>query len=209
MATSVRAGDDRGLNYRPGRGYTDFSTLLTRGDGQQRIKSLQFKAPEGLSGMISHVPLCSEPQAAEGACPGASQIGHTIVTAGRGPRRWSCPSPGATRRDLPHGPLRRCAVRPLDRRAHHRGPVQPRRADRTRQDRVDPHTAQITVTTGEHRDHQRRPKRPALDLRRVDQAQFMFNPSNCDPASFSGTAAAPKARPRRSQSHSRWAPAEP
>ena len=31
-------------------GYSDFSLLLQRGDGQQRIERLQFKAPAGLPG---------------------------------------------------------------------------------------------------------------------------------------------------------------
>ena len=75
-------------------GYTSFSLLLQRGDGQQRIGSLQFKTPEGLLGMISKVPLCGEPQAAEGTCPEASQIGHTVVTAGPGPYPLVVPEPG-------------------------------------------------------------------------------------------------------------------
>ena len=45
-------------------GYTDFTMLLSRNDGQQHIEKLQFKTPEGLLGMIAKVPLCQEPQAA-------------------------------------------------------------------------------------------------------------------------------------------------
>jgi hypothetical protein len=75
-------------------GFTDFSLLLTRPDGQQRIEKLQFKTPEGLLGMISRVPLCGEPQAAEGSCPAASQIGHTTVEAGPGPAPLVIPEPG-------------------------------------------------------------------------------------------------------------------
>ena len=54
-------------------GFTNFSLLLQRGDGQQRIEQLQFKAPEGLTGMLSTVPLCDEPQAdAKATCSAAS-----------------------------------------------------------------------------------------------------------------------------------------
>ena len=40
-------------------GYTDFTMLLSRNDGQQHIEKLQFKTPEGLLGMIAKVPLLS------------------------------------------------------------------------------------------------------------------------------------------------------
>ena len=76
-------------------GYTDFSMLLSRGDGQQRFSSLSFKAPEGLSGMIASVPLCGEQQANEGTCPAASQIGHTVVGAGPGPYPFYIPQQNA------------------------------------------------------------------------------------------------------------------
>ena len=75
-------------------GFTDFSLLLQRADGQQRIERLQFKTPPGLLGRISGVPLCGEPQAAQGTCPAASQIGHTVVEAGAGPYPLVIPQPG-------------------------------------------------------------------------------------------------------------------
>ena len=79
-------------------GYTDFSLLLQRGDGQQRISTLQFQTPAGLLGMISKVPLCGEQQAAAGTCPAASQIGHTWLRLAPGPIRSSCPNRGGRRR---------------------------------------------------------------------------------------------------------------
>ena len=44
--------------------------------------------------MISKVPLCPEPQAREGTCSSASQIGHTVVAAGPGPYPLVVPQPG-------------------------------------------------------------------------------------------------------------------
>src|SRR6202161_2895488 len=72
-------------------GYTSFTMLLQRGDEQQRISELQFKTPEGLLGMLSTVPLCEEPQAGNGECSLASQIGHTVVEAGPGPYPFTVP----------------------------------------------------------------------------------------------------------------------
>ena len=79
-------------------GYTNFTLLLQRSDGQQRISSLQFKTPPGLDAIIKGVPLCPEPQAAQGTCPAASQIGHAIVTAGPGPAPLVIPNQGSPQR---------------------------------------------------------------------------------------------------------------
>ncbi len=172
-------------------GFTDFSLLLQRADGQQRIQSLQFKAPPGLLGMISKIPLCPEPQASEGTCPVASQIGHTIVTAGPGPYPLVVPQPGqppaaiyltGAYKGAPYG---LSIVVPLV-----VGPFVLQTQVVRASIAVDPRTAQLTITT----DHI-----PAIvdgiptDLRSidavVDREGFIFNPTNCNPSSFSGTAA--------------------
>jgi hypothetical protein len=74
-------------------GFTNFSLLLTRPDDQQRISSLRFVAPQGLTGMLSHVPLCTNAQAESNTCPEASKIGHTVVESGPGPYPLVVPEP--------------------------------------------------------------------------------------------------------------------
>ena len=44
--------------------------------------------------MISNVPLCTNRRPAQGTCPAASQIGHTVVEAGPGPYPLVIPQPG-------------------------------------------------------------------------------------------------------------------
>jgi uncharacterized repeat protein (TIGR01451 family) len=171
-------------------GFTNFSLLLQRGDGQQRIQSLQFKTPEGLLGMISKVPLCGEPQAAEGKCPAASQIGHTVVAAGPGPYPLVVPQPGAppapiyltgSYKGAPYGLS--IAV-PVVTGPFNLGTVVVRSKIE-----VDPLTTELTVTTD--------PLPTILDgiptdLRTInaviDRPGFMFNPTNCESQAFSGTA---------------------
>ena len=171
-------------------GYSDFTMLLTRGDGQQRISSLQFKTPEGLLGMISHVALCQEPQAAEGTCPQSSQIGHTVTTAGPGPYPFQVPQPGAPPAPIyltgPYdgAPYGLSIVVPVIAGPFDLGTVKVRAKIE-----VDPHTAQLTITTG---------ALPAIlagiptDLRAIDAVidhpDFIFNPTNCAPTAFTGTA---------------------
>jgi uncharacterized repeat protein (TIGR01451 family) len=171
-------------------GFTDFSMLLRRADGQQRIQSLQFKVPEGLLGMISKVALCGEPQAEQGTCPAASQIGHTVVEAGPGPYPLVIPQPGAPPapiyltggyRGAPYG---LSIVVPLV-----VGPFTLETQIVRARIEVDPHTAQLTVTTDPF---------PTIidgvpaDLRSIDavidKPGFMFNPTDCAPMAFGGAA---------------------
>src|SRR6185437_16067440 len=171
-------------------GFTDFSLLLQAPDDQQRIERLQFKVPEGLLGMISQVPLCPEPQAQDGACSSASQIGHTVVASGPGPYPLVVPQPGqppaaiyltGAYKGAPYG---LSIVVPVV-----VGPFTLQTQIVRAKIEVDPLTAQITVTTDPF---------PQIidgvptDLRTIDavidRPGFMFNPTNCSPMSFSGTA---------------------
>ncbi|MGH2911996.1 MAG: hypothetical protein ACRDJ3_05925 [Solirubrobacteraceae bacterium] len=171
-------------------GYTSFTMLLSRGDGQQRIRTLSFKTPEGLLGMIAKVPLCEEPQAAAGTCSSASQIGHTVVGAGPGPYPFYIPQAGSPPAPIyltgPYegAPFGLSIVVPI-----HAGPFDlGTEVVRGRID-VDPLTAQITVTTDPL---PQIVKGVPADLRTInaviDRPEFMFNPTDCAPMSFSGTA---------------------
>jgi uncharacterized repeat protein (TIGR01451 family) len=171
-------------------GFTGFSVLLQRGDGQQRVKSLQFKVPEGLLGEIAKVPLCGEPQAADGTCPAASQIGHTVVEAGPGPYPLVVPQPGKPPAPIyltggyNGAPYGLSIVVPLE-----VGPFTLQTQVVRAKIEVDPYTAQLTVTTDPF---------PSIidgipsDLREIDavidRPEFMINPTGCEPMSFSGTA---------------------
>ncbi len=171
-------------------GYTNFSLLLTRADEQQRISRLSFKTPEGLLGMISKVPLCEEPQAAAGTCSSASQIGHTQVTAGPGPYPLVVPEPGLGAAPIyltggyKGAPYGLSIVVPAIAGPFNLGTIVVRASIA-----VDPLTARLTVTTD---------PLPSIldgvptDLRTInaviDRPGFMFNPTNCEPQEFSGTA---------------------
>jgi hypothetical protein len=181
---------DAGSTTDQAGGFTDFSLLLTREDGQQRISTLQFKTPEGLLGMISKVPLCGEPQASKGECSAASQIGHTVVEAGPGPYPLVVPQPGQPPAPIyltgsyEGAPYGLSIAVPLVVGPFNLGTI----VTRARIE-VDPHTSQLTVTTD---------PLPSIvdgvpsDLRTIDavidRPGFMFNPTNCSPMSFSGTA---------------------
>ncbi|HEY2140695.1 MAG TPA: hypothetical protein VGG98_01395, partial [Solirubrobacteraceae bacterium] len=171
-------------------GFTDFSMLLQRGDGQQRIEKLRFKAPAGLSGMISRVPLCGETDANAGTCPATSHIGHAVVASGPGPYPLVLPQPGEPELPIyltgPYGgaPFGLSIVTPVIAGPFNLGTI----VTRARID-VDSHTAQITVTTDPL---PQIVKGVPTDLRSIDAVidrdGFMFNPTNCNSQEFAGTA---------------------
>jgi hypothetical protein len=184
-------------------GYTSFTMLLQRGDGQQRISNLQFKTPEGLLGMLSKVPLCEEPQAASGECAAASQIGHTVVEAGPGPYPFVVPQPGAPPAPIyltgPYdgAPFGLSIAVPVVAGPFNLGTVTVRGRIE-----VDSHTSQLTITTS--------PLPTILhgipaDLRTIDavidRPEFMFNPTSCAPMSFSGTATSTEGATAPLESH--------
>jgi hypothetical protein len=64
--------------------FTPFTMTISRESGQQNLQAVELKLPEGLSGVLSGVELCPEPQADEGLCGPNSQIGETTTSVGVG-----------------------------------------------------------------------------------------------------------------------------
>ncbi len=64
--------------------FSALTTTLSRPDGNQPLQSVTLHYPPGVSGLLSGVELCPEPQASQGACSANSQIGETIVSVGVG-----------------------------------------------------------------------------------------------------------------------------
>jgi hypothetical protein len=170
-------------------GYSAFSTTFSRHDGEQRLGSVQLQLPPGLLGKIAGVPQCLEPQANAGTCSSASQIGTATAGAGPGPDPVYVPQAGqppnpvyltGPYKGAPFGLsiVTHAAAGPFD-----LGTVVVRAAID-----IDPHTAQITVTSD---------PLPAilqgipLDIRtinvNVDRPGFIFNPSDCEALAVHGT----------------------
>jgi hypothetical protein len=170
--------------------FTNFSLLLQRGDGQQRIERLQFREPAGLAGMISNVPLCAEPQASQGACPDSSKIGHAAVASGPGPYPLTIPQPGHPESPIYLTGPYQGAPFGLSILTHViAGPFNLGDIVTRAKIEIDRTTAQITVTTDPL------PQIVAgvpTDLRLIDSVidrpNFLFNPTNCSPQEFTGTA---------------------
>ncbi len=76
--------------------YSEFDLRIARKDGEQELTRFSTIMPPGLTGNLSGIPFCSDgaietarhktgaQEQGEPSCPGASEIGHTLVGAGVG-----------------------------------------------------------------------------------------------------------------------------
>jgi hypothetical protein len=69
--------------------FSPFTATFSRQDGEQNMKSVQAVLPPGLSGVLTGVELCPEPQANQGLCGPNSLIGETTVSVGVGGQPYS------------------------------------------------------------------------------------------------------------------------
>ena len=167
--------------------FTPFTLTMTRPDADQTLSRIETLMPPGLSGTLSNVKLCGEPQASLGTCGAESLIGETVVSAGLGndpytvtggkvyittgykgaPFGLSIVNPAAA------GPFVLDEGRPIVVRA---------------QVFVDPHTAALRIVSD--------PLPTILDgiplqIQHVNvtinREKFTFNPTNCNKTALNGT----------------------
>lgn len=164
-------------------GFSPFTMTLSRTDADQEFGGISVTTPPGLAGIISSVPLCGEPQAQAGTCPAASLIGHTTTGAGPGPSPFYLGGSVYLTGPYRGAPFGLSIVVPAIAGPYNLGDVVVRSAIS-----VDPRTARITVKSD---------PLPTilqgipLDLRTInvtiDREGFMFNPTNCEPMSVTGS----------------------
>jgi hypothetical protein len=180
--------------------FSPFTLTLARSDADQDLGGLTVKTPPGLLGMLSRVQLCDEPQASQGTCSAASEIGHVTVASGPGPDPVYVPQAGKPQDPVyltgpynGHGPCNvgepGCApfglsvVVPAEAGPFNLGTVVVR-SEIT----INPYTAQVTVTSDPFPTIlQGVPLQvKSVDVT-IDREGFMFNPTNCSPSSVGGT----------------------
>jgi hypothetical protein len=183
--------------------YSPMSVTFSREDADQNLGGVTVTTPPGLSGDLSNVPLCPEPQAAQGTCPGSSLIGEVTAGAGPGPQPvyikggkvfLTGPYDGA-----PFGLSIDVSEKagPLDLGS---GPCD---CEVVRASvNVDPRTAQLTVSNG---------ALPAMkdgipfQVKKVnvliDRPEFVFNPTSCNAMSLTGTLSSTQGMSARREDH--------
>jgi hypothetical protein len=190
------------------------STTIGRGDGEQNMQSVTVRMPPGVSGLLTGVELCGEPQANQGLCGGNSLIGETTAQAGVGPHPVSVKG-GRVYITGPYNGTGSCTPRTAGCAPFGLAIVNPVKAgpfdlehDTSRPGEytpacdcivvrakieVDPITAQLTVTTDPSGSH----AIPSLidgvpvQIQKVNvlvnRPGFTFDPTNCENLSITGS----------------------
>jgi hypothetical protein len=163
-----------------------FSQLVTtvgREDGNQDLQSVKLTMPPGVSGVLTGVSLCPAAQANLGTCPQGSLIGHTSVSAGLGSDPFTAPTGEVFLTEAYNGsPFGLSIVNSAKAGPFDLGNV----IVRAKVD-VDPHTAQLTVTT-DPIPHILRgiPLQIKHATVTIDRPGFTFNPTNCQQLGVTG-----------------------
>jgi hypothetical protein len=178
--------------------FSPFYLHLTRSDADAEISAFSTNMPPGLSGVLSGIPFCPEPdialarsksgaaEQAEPSCPASSLLGHSLVGTGVG--SVLAYTPGEIYLAGPYGgdpfsllSVTSAVVGPFD-----LGTVVIRFGLR-----IDPHTAQVSV------DPSASEPIPTIlqgivthvrDIRvYIDRPNFTLNPTSCDPMAIQST----------------------
>jgi hypothetical protein len=163
--------------------FSPLTLTFAREDRQQDLSQISVVTPPGLLGTLTGVPLCGEPQAAQGTCPEASQIGKMTVAAGPGGHPFYTQGRIYLTGPYKGAPFGLSIVVPTVAGPFNLGNVVVRS-----QITVNPETSALTVTSD--------PFPQILDgiplrLRTanvtIDRPNFIFNPTNCAPLRISAT----------------------
>ncbi len=181
--------------------YSPFLLKLSREDGSQRLTGIDTTLPKGLTGKLAGIPYCSDAQIAaakareapnQGAneqqspsCPLSSEVGSVTVGAGAGITPLYVTGHAYLAGPYKGAPLSLVIITPAVAGPFDLGAVVVRTALY-----VNPETAQIHAVSD---------PLPSiiqgipLDLRsvslRLDRPSFTLNPTSCDPAQITGSAA--------------------
>jgi hypothetical protein len=187
-----------GTQNNAGGAYSPFYLRILREDGEQELTRFSTTLPPGLTGNLSGIPFCPDAsiEAAKGvsgaeeeanpSCPVASEIGHTIVSAGVG--SVLAQTPGKVYLAGPyHGaPLSIVSITSAKVGPFDLGTVVIRFALN-----INPNTAQVEVSANGSDPIPHIIKGIVVHVREIrvymDRPNFIINPTNCSPLSITDT----------------------
>ncbi len=169
-----------GSTSRQAGAFSGFDLTLGNPDGDQALSGLTAHLPQGLAAMLSDVEPCGEPAASAGTCPADSHIGHSVASAGYGPEPVSLEGQVYLTGPYEGAPFGIEVLTPAVAGPFNLGDV----IVRSRIN-VDPHTAQVTITSDAFPTFV---QGVPVDLKQiqviVDRPDFQYNPTNCNPSTI-------------------------
>jgi hypothetical protein len=165
-----------------------FSLRITRRDGEQTLRSVSAKVPTGLLAAVGDVALCTDAQAAAGACPASSRIGSADAGAGAGLPFFLEREGDVYLTDGYKGAPYGLAVKVPVEAGPFRGPLALSPITVRQALHVDRTTAQVTAISDPlPQIHHGIPLRVRQIDVRVDRQGFMRNPTGCSQKQISAT----------------------
>jgi hypothetical protein len=154
---------------------TSFTLNLARGDGNQYLAKTSTTLPPGLVGKVPAVQACGEPQAMQGKCPAASQIGTVGVALGAGPNPLTLPGTVYFTGPYAGAPYGLLVAVPAEKI----GPFDYGTIFTRATIGIDPHTARVTVSSVLPTIVGGVPLRLKTIAVTVDRPGFLLDPTNC------------------------------
>jgi hypothetical protein len=156
--------------------YSPLTVQFSREDREQDLAGITVHTPVGVLANLSSIPLCGEPQASQGTCAAASQIGTTSAAVGPGSHPfWITDGRVYLTEGYKGAPFGLSIVVPADAGPFHLGNVVVRASIN-----IDPRTAAITVTSDPlPQIWDGVPLRLRTVNVSIDRPEFMFNATSC------------------------------
>jgi hypothetical protein len=189
---------EAGSSNSQGGAFTPFTLTIKRADGGQALKGIDMETPPGLAAVLASVPLCGEPQAADGNCGPESEIGQSVSSSGLGSSPINLPGKVYLTGPYNGAPFGLSAVTEVVTGPFHVGKVVVRSSID-----VNPTTAQAIIDTdnstffsdsGEVQHFAGLPeiiKGVPAQIKElnvtIDRPGFEFNPTNCSKLETTGT----------------------
>jgi hypothetical protein len=170
--------------------YSPFTLTLSRADQEQLFSTLSVTLPPGLIGAISHITPCPEPAAAQGSCGQESLLGDVSAAVGAGSEPyWVKGGQAYLTGPYQNSPFGLSIVVPTTAGPYTlTGNGGPGREIIRASINIDPHTAQVTVTS------QPLPsilEGIPLQIKtihiEINREKFILNPTSCQPMNITAT----------------------
>ncbi len=157
--------------------FTPFNLQINSPDGDQALSTLTVHLPTGVAAMLSQVTPCPEPQAGRDQCGPESLIGHSTANSGLGPDPVQLPGSVYLTGPYEGAPFGLAVVTPAVAGPFNLGDVTVRSRIN-----VDPHTAQVTITSDPFPTFIKGvpAQLKQIDVT-VDRPNFEYNPTSCNP----------------------------